>query len=154
MANKNSIMLNIGCGEKVIDGYINIDNSLSALLSSYPLIVKGLRILKILTPEQEFYIDFCKRNKIIRADLRKGLDFDDNTVDVIYSSHTFEHLDKLSASNFLKDARRVLKPKTGSLRLIVPSMAHLVREYQKNKDCDEFIKLSVMATPVPKNLIE
>ena len=44
----------------------------------------------------------------------------DNSVDLIYCSHTLEHLDKKSSHKFLKECYRILK-KGGVLRVALPS---------------------------------
>ena len=51
-------------------------------------------------------------------DLSKGIPFDDNSVDVVYHSHLLEHIDRKNVPTFLKEIRRVLKPR-GIHRIVV-----------------------------------
>ena len=64
-------------------------------------------------PSNDFHsIDLCDKNlKVPEAD---------NSVDLIYCSHTLEHLDKKSSHKFLKECYRILK-KGGVLRVALPS---------------------------------
>ena len=53
----------------------------------------------------------------IVADLEEGLPFDDESVDLIYASHVFEHIRKFP--ELMQECHRVLKPR-GVLSLKVP----------------------------------
>lgn len=59
--------------------------------------------------------------------------FDDNSVDLIYSSHSLEYFDREEAKEVLKEWYRVLKPE-GKLRLAVPDFGAIVRVYLKHGD--------------------
>lgn len=52
-------------------------------------------------------------------DVRAGLPFPDNSIDLIYSSHFFEHVHIYEALSILKEWHRVLSP-SGYIRLTVP----------------------------------
>ena len=80
--------LNIGCGLKKKEDYINID------------------ISKKVGPD-----------KVV--DIEKGLPFDDNTFDVIYSSHCLEHIVPGKISLVLKEIVRVAKD-GAKLNLVLP----------------------------------
>ncbi len=54
--------------------------------------------------------------------------FDDNSADLIYSSHSFEYFDRQQAVDVLAEWRRVLKP-GGTLRLAVPDFDALLKVY-------------------------
>lgn len=56
------------------------------------------------------------------------LNFDDNTVDLIYASHVIEYFDRDEVLNLLKEWRRVLKNE-GTLRLAVPDFNSMVNLY-------------------------
>jgi predicted SAM-dependent methyltransferase len=79
-------------------------------------------------------IDLCDFPHI---DYKSGIDdlsmFEDNTVDLIYSSHSFEYFDRVDAVDVLGEWRRVLKP-GGTLRLAVPDFDKLIRIYQDSGD--------------------
>ena len=61
-------------------------------------------------------------------DLRKGIPFESESVDVVYHSHLLEHLDRDVAERFLIEAKRVLKP-GGIQRIVVPDFEKLARGY-------------------------
>ena len=68
-------------------------------------------------------------------------DFEDNTVDIIYTSHVFEYFDRDECKDVLKEWRRVLKP-NGILRLAVPDFEVCSRLYNnKIYDLDRFVSM-------------
>ena len=76
-------------------------------------------------------VDFISNDpSVIRHDLNKGIPFDDNSFNVVYSSHVLEHFTKLDAIHFIKECYRVLKYK-GLIRIVVPDLEQIVREYLK-----------------------
>ncbi|MFX0039685.1 MAG: methyltransferase domain-containing protein [Promethearchaeota archaeon] len=83
-----------------------------------------------------------KRNADLRLDLRNSLPFKDNTVDYIYSSQFFEHIDYYdrTAINCLYDYLRILK-KGGTLRMVVPDLEKFFNAYV-DKDKDFFLMFS------------
>ncbi len=63
------------------------------------------------------------------CDCRRGLPFDDGSVDVIFSEHFFEHIDYTEeAPYFLAECRRVLAP-GGVVRIIVPDAGRYLQAY-------------------------
>ena len=63
--------------------------------------------------EIDFYpINLCKDNLKIH--------FEDNSCDLIYCSHTLEHLEEDKGFNFLKECQRILKP-NAIMRVALPS---------------------------------
>lgn len=62
--------------------------------------------------------------------------FSDNSVDLIYTSHSFEYFDRQKGEEVLKEWRRILKP-GGTLRIAVPNFEAIVKVYLKyKKDLD------------------
>ena len=61
--------------------------------------------------------------------------FEDNTIDLIYSSHSFEYFDRHDAIEVLGEWGRVLKP-GATLRLAVPDFDKLIEIYQDSGDLD------------------
>ncbi len=93
------IRLNIGCGENQIpeDGWKNID------ARDLP----GVHVVcDVLEVEDHF---------------------EHNSVDLIYACHVLEHLGRGNALNALKSWARLLKPKTGILRVCTPDIGFLAR---------------------------
>ena len=65
---------------------------------------------------------------VIRADLRRGIPFDEGAFHVVYHSHLLEHLDREQAAFLLKECHRVLKP-AGVIRVVVPDLEGIARAY-------------------------
>ena len=143
--------LNIGCGQSIMEGWINIDNSMSIKLAKLPLLFsKFLLRIKIINESQFDLIFFAKRNKILSADCTK-LPFSSNTVDVIYSSHMMEHLRRDDAIVFIKECFRVLKI-GGALRLSLPDLKIAIERYIDNGDADFFMECLLMEPPKTKGI--
>jgi predicted SAM-dependent methyltransferase len=61
-------------------------------------------------------------------DLREGIPFADESLDVVYHSHLLEHITKKQAVRFMKDCFRVLK-RGGIIRIVVPDLEMIVTHY-------------------------
>jgi len=114
------LKLNIGCGTSGIEGWVNIDNSPTILLSRLPL---GRQIFR--TPPWP--------RDVRRMDVRKRIPFPDSSVSCIYSSHTFEHFTYEESQAVARECFRVLRP-GGILRIVVPDLAIAVREYLADRE--------------------
>ena len=67
------------------------------------------------------------------------LDYNSNSVDLIYASHLLEYFDRDEAMNILKEWIRVLKP-NGILRLAVPNFEAMVHLYtEKHIPLEKFL---------------
>ncbi|MDB9758760.1 methyltransferase domain-containing protein [Gammaproteobacteria bacterium] len=132
MIKENDLMkLNLGCGFQVVEGWVNTDYSLGARASRYPLIKFLAARLKVFSHEWS--------SNIYLADLTVSFPWRDNEIDVIYSSHVLEHLDKQQGKNFISECHRVLKP-GGIIRVIVPNLDEIIRLYnEKQLLADDFI---------------
>jgi SAM-dependent methyltransferase len=115
MSDAAELKLNIGCGTSGIEGWVNIDNSPSILISRLPL---GKRIFR--TPDWP--------SDVRRVDVRNGIPFRDSSVSYIYSSHTFEHFTYEESHAVARECFRVLK-RGGILRIVVPDLGIMVRDY-------------------------
>ena len=82
-------------------------------------------------------IDLCTSN------LR--LPFEDNSVELIYCSHTLEHLEEDKAIHFLTECHRILKH-NGVFRLVVPDISRLFyfSRLISNQPIEDQIKKSVI----------
>ncbi len=79
---------------------------------------------------------FCNidGNPLVKCDLVSGLEqlkLNSDSVDVIYSSHVFEHIPRAGTAAVLREWRRVLKP-DGKLYLCVPDAEALFKIYLDN----------------------
>jgi predicted SAM-dependent methyltransferase len=70
-----------------------------------------------------------------QMDIKKLDIFEDNSADLIYSSHSLEYFDRIEVKQVLNEWRRVLKP-NGILRLAVPDFEAIVKVYKKFGDLD------------------
>jgi predicted SAM-dependent methyltransferase len=145
--------VNVGCGETPTIGWLNFDNSMSIRLSSYPALCNILRKTKLINSAQWARIKFCQTNEIVWANAAKSVPLPDNSVEVLYSSHMLEHLDRVEAKRFLHEARRVLAP-DGIVRLAVPDIKTLVQKYIDDGDADSFIESAYMCVPRPRSVSE
>ncbi len=76
-------------------------------------------------------VNFYKSGKeVIVHDLNKKFPWEDESFDMVYHSHVLEHFPKKQAIFFLQECRRVLK-QGGILRIVIPDLEQIVREYLK-----------------------
>ncbi|HEY4108377.1 class I SAM-dependent methyltransferase [Puia sp.] len=128
--------LHIGCGDTLLDDFVNIDNSPSLLLARLPLfMVTGLRKLSLLSDIQ---LGFIKAIKTRRSTVRYAdclhLPYKDNTVDLCYSSHVIGwYLSHSQLRRFFAEMKRVLRP-GGVVRLSWADFDVRVRDYLENRD--------------------
>ena len=114
------LKLNLGCGNQAIPGWVNVDDSIGARLSKFPFFTQINKRIKLLhlTWDHSIYIH----------DLTKPFPWKEQSVDIIYTSHTLEHFVKNDGRFFLSECHRVLKT-DGILRVIVPDFRVLVERY-------------------------
>lgn len=144
------LRVNIGCGMSPTEGWLNFDNSLSLRVSKYPSVYKFLRTVGLVSEEQYRFIEYCRENKICWADATKKIPLQNDSVEVIYSLHMLEHLDKDQARMFLQEAKRVLKV-GGVIRLVLPDLEKNILSYIEKKDADEFISSTLLCVETPKS---
>ena len=145
------VRINFGCGGSPTDGYINIDNSPSIVISKAPnFLIHFLYKVGIIGEKNYNYIRFCKLNSIVYGSAVSRLLFQDCSVDLIYSSHMLEHLEKNNAKKFLAETLRVLKP-GGFLRIAVPDLNLIVKNYLETQDGDAFIEQLGICRDLPDN---
>ena len=118
------VKLNVGCGKTVADGWVNIDNSPSVLLSAVPRLRGALKAAAILTPQQAEGIP----RGVVWANVVKRIPIQDGRADFVYSSHMIEHLSRWQGLRFVRECRRVLRD-GGVLRLATPDLELMVRDY-------------------------
>lgn len=127
-----SFLLNLGCGERVVDGWTNVDYSLGARLAKWPgfkLLNKKLRI---------FSLNWD--NRIVLHDLTKPFPWQTSSVSAIYSSHTLEHLSRADGASFVRECYRVLRP-GGLIRILVPDLHSIVHRYtSRAMGAEQFIE--------------
>ena len=125
--------VNVGCGASPTAGWENLDNSLSVRLAWVPVIGRRL----------PSYLPQIARENNIRYGKCDRLPWETGSVEVLYSSHMVEHLEKAEARVFLSEARRVLQP-GGYLRLAVPDLNQYAKDYLASGDADEFVERTLL----------
>ena len=75
--------------------------------------------------------EYKNGSDVLNYDVTKGLPFEDNSIDYIYSSHFIEHLSFGDAIEFFKECKRVLK-RGGILRIICPDLEKWINNYIQN----------------------
>lgn len=74
-------------------------------------------------------IDFNSNNEGVQSyNILKGLPFESESVDCVFTSCMLEHFTKEQAQSFVKECGRVLK-KGGILRIVIPDLEDVCREY-------------------------
>ena len=112
--------LNLGCGGVQPEGWINTDSSLNMLVQRMPVIGKVVpKLLKKRTYDNA---------NVTYMNVTKKWKFADDSVDVVYASHLFEHLTVAQGDFFLDEAYRVLKFQ-GIIRLVVPDLYRMTKIY-------------------------
>lgn len=128
--NPNLDRINLGCGPNAPSGWLNIDGSWNAWLSNHSWIRRGLMVAGIIdkkNPGAEWKV--CP----LVHELTKPLPLSDESVFAVYASHVLEHLYVADAKRLLLECRRVLKP-GGVLRLVVPDLEFMARDYLAQKE--------------------
>lgn len=126
------VKLNLGCGTHVVPGWINVDYAAGARLLRLPGFRRLNRRLGLFKGDWP--------SGIVLHDLRRPLPWDSGSVDIIYSSHTLEHLSRDEGIRLLAECYRVLRP-GGIIRIVVPDLAHIVRRYASGQlPADRFVE--------------
>lgn len=125
------LKLNLGCGSQTPVGWTNVDYALGAWLAKLPVFSTINKVFKI--------INLDWPDEIVMHDLRKKFPWADNSVDVVYSSHTLEHLSRDDGEAFLRECYRVLKP-NGIIRIVIPDLKAIVSKYVQGEiPAEEFL---------------
>jgi len=131
----NPKLVNLGCGLHCLPNWVNIDGSLTSLLSSKSIFLN--KIIYRLAGSSAYY-QFEEFNKIVSEnslhwyDLSDNVPFYENSVDVVYSSHFLEHLSKANGYLFLENIYNSLKP-GGLLRLVLPDLDIAINSFNEGK---------------------
>lgn len=140
--------IHIGCGQTILPGWSNYDNSPSVRLARLRWLPGVMRRLGLVSRASSDFIGMARSGGIRYCNAAKRIPQTDGVVDAIYTSHMLEHLSRVQARRFLSECMRVLRP-GGELRISVPSLAVLCRNYADMGDADRFFaSLHVEARPI------
>ena len=117
--------LHLGCGLNVVEGWLNVDGSWNARLAKYPRLRRALAAAHVI-PRESAKVEW--RGDLRILDVREPLPLATGSYDAIYASHLLEHLYLDDAARLLRECYRVLRA-GGVLRLVVPDLKAIVREY-------------------------
>ena len=132
------LLIHLGCGINVLEGFLNFDNNLFLFFKFIPLSEYFIRIFNFVPQWFGEFIEVARQKNIRYCDASKKIPFKDSSVTLIYSCHMLEHLDKEEANVFFNESYRVLKPE-GIMRIVVPDFQKIVDNYNLNKNVDKFI---------------
>lgn len=127
--------VNLGCGLHCKSGWLNIDGSLTSLLGSNNKLLNKL-LYKIAGSAAWYtfddFNDVIVNKKLYWFNLINGVPVNDNSIDVVFSSHFLEHLNKTDGLNFLTDIFRVLK-QNGLVRILVPDLNIAINRFNNGE---------------------
>ena len=141
--------LNVGCGASPTPSWVNYDNSLTVRLANAPALIAAATKVRLISPAQARFATVAREAGIRHANAVRRIPHADNSVEIVYSSHMLEHLERPEARRFLEEALRVLQP-GGILRLAVPDLKTLVDEYVSGGDADTFLERTYLPRERPR----
>ncbi|MEO5995900.1 MAG: methyltransferase domain-containing protein [Chitinophagaceae bacterium] len=112
--------INLGCGAVRPKGWVNTDSSLNANIQKIPLIGKVIT--------RNFSNVVYNDSNVVYMNLNRSWKHANDSIDVVYGSHVFEHLSSKAADLLLKESYRCLKP-GGVIRLAVPDLYKICKKY-------------------------
>jgi predicted SAM-dependent methyltransferase len=127
-----SLKLNLGCGQMVVDGWVNVDYAVGARLARIPFLRAFNRKFR--------WFDRDWDHRIFIHNLVKPFPWANGSAACVYSSHTLEHFSREEGLAFLRECHRVLRP-SGLIRIVVPDLAFWISEYTLGRlPADEFVE--------------
>ena len=129
-------ILNLGCGDKTSSSsdVINIDWSIYHRIKCNQFL--QFIAFPFFDESRKKYYASLPKNVMVH-NLKKGIPFENNSIDVVYHSHVFELIPKSQALAFMKEVNRVLKP-GGIQRIVIPDMEILCLELINHiEECDK-----------------
>lgn len=123
------LRLNLGSGPHVANGWVSLDASWNAWLARRPFVRSLLNRLNLI-PQHHNDVGWPTRGILVH-DVRRGLPYRSGTVSSVFSAHFLEHLTPEEGRDLLAECHRVLVP-GGQIRIIVPSLTKMCREYLEN----------------------
>jgi len=151
-AGARDVRVNIGCGATPTVGWANLDNSFTIKLARWTMAIRLLAKVRILDTQSCAFAEIVNQKNIRFANATRRIPYANDSVEVVYSSHMIEHLDRREATAFLHEVRRVLRP-GGVVRLAAPDLNQIVTEYLATGDADRLIERSHMGQQRPRGLL-
>lgn len=95
---------------------------------------------------------WSRNNNFINCDLKNGLPFKDNSIDVVYSSHCLEHFTYDEAVFIISEFYRVLKP-NGIMQIVVPDLDIFISKFVE-RDTDFLTTRNIVGGKLSDNLTD
>lgn len=126
------LILNLGSGAKTCDhpAVVNVDWSPYLRLKANPV---GRRLAPLMLRGVRRRRYLALPDNVMVHDLRRGIPFEDSSIEIVYHSHLLEHIDRDLAEGFMREVLRVLVP-GGAQRIVVPDLERVCREYLAHLD--------------------
>jgi len=139
MKNEQKIMLNLGCGPVGHPDWINIDYGILAILHRYRFVESFLTQFNLWPGgnSSPYAVKWPENLKVINA--IKGLPFEDQSVNCIFTSHFLEHVKKYEAIKIFQESYRTLKT-GGVIRVVVPDIELVIENHNTEKH-DNLLKM-------------
>jgi SAM-dependent methyltransferase len=126
LKDKRDLKVHLGAGPDIRSGWVNIDLQLRAAPS---------------------VINRENGTVFINYDLRRSLPLENDSCQLVYSSHFFEHLDYQHGVALMRECHRVLKP-GGVFRISLPNFRGLFQAYLAGDD--DYVGLIDICAELPQ----
>jgi len=145
--------INIGCGSHPLKGWVNYDYNKFIYFAKIKILHFFIIRLRFVPSGYKEFMEKVIKENIKFANAGKYIPEKDNSVDILYSSHMLEHLDKRETKQFICEAKRILIP-GGIIRIVVPDFDKLINDYMVSNNPEKFLDDSCLVGEKPKTIIK
>lgn len=124
-----------GCGLCAPDGWENFDVSPAITIQRVPVV--GAIIRKAVFERVKRFAAFPKNVRY--GDIVRGLPLNAESCDMVYCSHTLEHLSLEDCRKAIANTYKILKP-DGVFRFVLPDLKRLATEYINGQTSSDFMR--------------